>query len=226
MVRPASIAAKTFLNPKNIYTGALEAGNVYNNIATGNSIIPRAWKSPAVGLSQNASDVMFKGLLNSNKLTDAERALIVEYQYDSKPFTGTGILGVNQEKKEALNNIIKKYNLNFNNNSILTRRFNPENKSLGADFVNDNLNLRDRPTSFSAGVGVVGYKNSMDRLVIPNRYAKKMGNNFLANNYEALSDDAINLVNPKVKNFASDIGKTNTEINAEREVIGTGLNFS
>ena len=208
------------------YRGALEAGNVYNNIATGNSIIPRAWKSPAVGLSQNASDVMFKGLLNSNKLTDAERALLVEYQYNSKPFTGRGILGVNQEKKEALNNIIKKYNLNFNNNSILTRRFNPENQSLGADFVNGNLNLKDRPSSFSAGVGISGFgSGAVDRLVIPNRYAKKMGNNFLANEYGALSDDAINLVDPKVKNFASLIGPGNPSLSAEREVIGTGLNF-
>jgi hypothetical protein len=204
---------------------ALEANKAYNNIATGNSIIPRAWKSPAVGLSQGASDAMFKGLFNSNKLTDAERALIVEYQYDSKPFTGRGILPVNQEKKEALNNIIKKYNLNVNNNSIFTRRFNPENESLGADFVNENLNLKNRPTSFSAGVGDIGYMFSVDRLVIPNRYAKNMGNNFLANEYEALSNNAINLVDPKVKNFASDIGKTNVRINKEREVIGTGLNF-
>jgi hypothetical protein len=213
------------------YRGALEANKIYNNIATGNSIIPYAWKSPAVGLSQNASDAMFKGLLNSNKLTDAERALIVEYQYDSKPFTGRGILPVNQEKKEALNNIIKKYNLNINNNSIFTRRFNPENQSLGADFVNNNLNLKDRPTSFSAGVGVPFYgSGAVDRLVIPNRYAKNMGNNFLANEYEALSDNAINLVDPKVKNWASDIGINNNNVNSsmlnsEREVIGTGLNF-
>jgi len=52
----------------------------YNNVATGNSVLPFAWKSPAVGLSEEASQNMFKNVLNSDKLTDAERAVVADYQ--------------------------------------------------------------------------------------------------------------------------------------------------
>ena len=201
--------------------------NVYNTVATGESALPIAWKSSAKGLSQEASDVMFKGIANTNKLSDADRALLLNYQYDSKPFTGRGILGVNQEKRQALNNIINNNELNFNNNAILTRRFNPENKSLGAEFINNNLNLGSRPTSFSAGIGLPNYNSgAVDRLVVPNRYAKKMGSNLLANEYGIPSNKTFDLLNGDVQNFAAARGVMPDDIiNAEREVIGTGLDF-
>ena len=201
--------------------------NAYNTVATGESALPVAWKSSAKELSQEASDKMFKGIANANKLSDADRALLLNYQYDSKPFTGRGILGVNQEKRQALNNIINNNELKFNNNAILTRRFNPENKSLGAEFINNNLNLGSRPTSFSAGIGLPNYNSgAVDRLVVPNRYAKKMGSNLLANEYGIPSNKTFDLLNGDVKNFAAARGVMADDIiNAEREVIGTGLDF-
>jgi hypothetical protein len=201
-------------------------GKAYNKVATGESALPVAWKSPAVGLSQEASDAMFKGIANTTKLTDADRALLLEYQYDSKPFTGRWGT-VDQSKKDALNNLIKNNNLNFTNDAILTRKFNPTNKSLGAEFVDGTLNLGDRPSSFSAGVGMPGYgSGAVDRLVVPNRYSKQMGNSLLANEYNKVSDGTFNLLSGDVKNFAAARGITLDDLlNAEREVIGTGLNF-
>ena len=199
---------------------------VYNTVATGESALPVAWKSSAKGISQEASDAMFKGIANAKKLSDADRALILNYQYDSKPFTGRWGT-VDQAKKQGLNNIINNNKLVVNNDAILTRRFNPENQSLGADFVGSKLNLKDRPTSFSAGVGLPSYgSGAVDRLVIPNRYTKQMGSNLLANEYGIPSDKTFSLLNDKSKNFAASIGVNPTDmINAEREVIGTGLDF-
>jgi hypothetical protein len=207
-------------------TGAFKPlQKVYNEVATGNSFIPKAWKSQAVGLSQEASQKMFNSLVSSGKLTDAERALIVEYQHNSRPFTGRDV-SVNLEKQQALNNIINKYNLNVGENTILTRRFNPDNNSLGATFENGRLNFGDRPTSFSAGVGIEGYgSGANNRLVIPNKYAKRMGNNLLANQYTKLSEEALSLLPEEARGFSSWLGKSSPSISAEREVLGTGLDF-
>ena len=207
-------------------TGAFKPlQKVYNEVATGNSFIPKAWKSQAVGLSQEASQKMFNSLVNSGKLTDAERALIVEYQHNSRPFTGRD-MSVNLEKQQALNNIINKYNLNVGENTVLTRRFNPDNNSLGATFENGRLNFGDRPTSFSAGVGIEGYgSGANNRLVIPNKYAKRMGNNLLANQYSKLSEEALSLLPEEARGFSSWLGELSPSISAEREVLGTGLDF-
>jgi hypothetical protein len=208
-----------------------EAKGVYNTIATGESALPIAWKSPAVGLTQEASADMFKGIANANKLSDADRALLLEYQYDSKPFTGrvygAGVPNIDQAKRQALNNIIKNNELNFNNDAVLTRKFNPDNKSLGAEFTNGRLNLGDRPTSFSAGVGNSSYgSGSVDRVVVPKRYSKKMGDKFLANEYGIPSDKTFDLLSGEAKNFAAARGVMPDDIiNVERELIGTGLDF-
>lgn len=207
--------------------GELASGtkNLYNTIATGESILPIAWKSPAVGLTQEASQEMFNALRNSDKLTDAERALIVEYQHNSKPFTGRAGF-VDEGKKVALNNIIKKYNLNVGDNVVLTRRFNPTNQSLGANLESGKLNFGDRPTSFSAGVGLEGYNSgAVDRIVVPGKYSKQMGSNLLANQYDKLSEEALSLLPDEAHGFASWLGNSNAPINAEREVLGTGLDF-
>ena len=203
-------------------------GKGYQNIATGNSIIPYAWKSPAVGLSQEASADMFKGLLNSGKLTPQENALIIEYQSNSRPFTGRSTAGtniLNPEKREALNNIIKKYNLDVNSDAILTRRFNSSRGTLGAEMENGRINFGDRPTSFSAGVGTEGYSGAPDRLVIPNRYVKNMGNNLLANPYGKVSDETLGFLEGSAKDFALNAPSLNEAIIGERELIGTGLDF-
>ena len=203
----------------------------YNTVATGESALPIAWKSSAKGLSQEASNKMFKGIANANKLSDADRALLLDYQYNSQPFTGRiygdGISNLDQAKRQALNNVIKNNELNFNNDAILTRKFNPNNKSLGAEFSNGRLNLGDRPTSFSAGVGNSSYgSGSVDRLVLPNRYAKNMGDKFLANEYGIPSNKTFDLLSGDTKNFAAARGVMADDlINLEKEVIGTGLDF-
>jgi hypothetical protein len=216
---------------RNLVRGAEGLKGAYNTVAKGESFLPIAWKSPAVGLTQEASADMFKGIANADKLTDAERALLLEYQYDSKPFTGRtygdGVPNIDQAKRQALNNVIKNNEVNFNNDAILTRKFNPDNKSLGAEFSNGRLNLGDRPTSFSAGVGNSSYgSGSVDRIVVPNRYSKNMGDKFLANEYGTPSDKTFDLLSGETKNFAAARGVMADDIiNAERELIGTGLDF-
>ena len=216
---------------RNLVRGAEGLKGAYNTVAKGESFLPIAWKSPAVGLTQEASADMFKGIANANKLSDADRALLLEYQYDSKPFTGrvygAGVPNIDQAKRQALNNIIKNNELNFNNDAVLTRKFNPDNKSLGAEFTNGRLNLGDRPTSFSAGVGNSSYgSGSVDRVVVPKRYSKKMGDKFLANEYGIPSDKTFDLLSGEAKNFAAARGVMADDlINVEREVIGTGLDF-
>ncbi len=209
-------------------TAAKYPGQLYNNVATGNSFIPYAWKSPAVGLSQEKSAEMFKGLLNSGKLTPAENALIIEYQSNSRPFTGRSTVGanvLNTEKRAALNDIIKKYNLDVNSDAILTRRFNFDRGTLGTGIENGRMNFGDRPTSFSAGVGTEGYSGAPDRLVIPNRYVKNMGNNLLANPYGKVSDETLSFLEGSAKDFALNAPSLNEAIIGERELIGTGLDF-
>ena len=178
-----------------------------------------------------ASQKMFDNLVNSGELTDAERAVVLDYQHNSAPYTGRWKnVPVNQEKRQALNNIIKKYNLDVSgSNAIATRKFNPTNNSLGADWVNGKLNFGDRPTSFSAGIGSNYSSGSVDRLVIPNRYLKGMGSNFIANQYTPVSEDVLNLLGKDdgtisgVHQFSKGIGTTNKLINDERELLGTGL---
>lgn len=214
-------------------------GQLYNDVATGNSFIPYAWKSPAVGLSQEKSAEMFSSLLNSGKLTPAERALLIEYQFNSNPFTGRfNFIPSDSAKRNALNNIINKYELQFpqNSSAIATRRFNADKEvigqvassgkgTLGANVEGSRINFGDRPTSFSAGIGKPGYGGAPDRLVIPSRHFSKMKDNFIVNEYNPLSQEQLQLFEkPNVQEFASKIG-TNPELAAERELIGTGLDF-
>ena len=225
LIMEGGLAASKLIG-KGAKAAAKQTGRIYNTVATGESALPIAWKSPAKGLSQEASDSMFKGIANTNKLSDADRALLLEYQYDSKPFTGRWGK-IDQSKRQALNDIIQKNKLNIDNNAILTRKFSPNNKSLGAEFINGRLNLGDRPSSFSAGIGVPSYgSGAVDRLVVPNRYTKQMGNNLLANEYGIPSDKTFDLISGSVKDFAAARGVMADDlINAEREVIGTGLDF-
>ena len=210
-------------------------GKGYQNIATGNSMIPYAWKSPAVGLSQEASADMFNSLLNSGKMTPVERNIVLEYQHNSAPFTGRfGNHTIDVAKRDALNNIINKYQLQFpqNSNAIATRRFNSKYDNLGANIENGRMNFGDRPTSFSAGVGEPGYGGAPDRVVIPSRYLPKMKNNFMANEYSIIPKEHLELIGQpsltsreKLIEFGSGIGTTNKAVGAERELIGTGLDF-
>jgi hypothetical protein len=97
--------AEIFNGGRNLVRGAEGLKGAYNTVAKGESFLPVAWKSPAVGLTQEASADMFKGIANADKLSDAQRALILNYQYDSKPFTGRWG-NIDQAKRQGLNNII------------------------------------------------------------------------------------------------------------------------
>ena len=213
-------------------------GQLYNNVATGNSRLTdlgiRAWRSPAVGLSQEASADMFNSLLNSGKMTPVERNIVLEYQHNPSAFTGRHG-PIDPVKRSALNDIIGKYELQFpqNSNVIATRRFNFERGNLGANMENGRINFGDRPTSFSAGLGVEGYNGAPDRLVIPSRYLPKMKNNFITQEYSAIPKENLELIGQpsmtsreKLIDFGSGIGTTNEAVNAERELLGTGLDFN
>lgn len=198
--------------------------NAYNTVATGESFLPVAWKSPAVGLTQSASDDMFRSLVNSGKLTPEERALVIEYQHSSREFTGRGLRKVDQEKRQLLNNIINKYKAEIGDDVVLTRMFSDRPDALGAELQNGRLNFGDRPTSFTAGVQPAGYAGSVNRVVIPRRYSKQMGDKFLVNQYDTPSEETMNALPENAKDFASWLGN-NSRLLQERELIGTGLDF-
>jgi len=218
-----ALAAPLAQGVKSISKGVNKA---YNTVATGNSALPIAWKSPAVGLSQEISDDMFKSLINSGKLSDAERAVVIDYQYNSRPFTGRSGT-VNVEKRNQINDIIKKYTINADNTAIATRKFNPKNNSIGATIENGTLNFGDRPTSFSAGVGKSGYgSGSVDRIVIPNRSLKNLNKQFTANSYDPISEEALKglEIDPQFINHNYNNSAIGT-LRDERELVGTGLNL-
>jgi hypothetical protein len=229
----AGLNTLNFLGYKSVPTDIGNFGKAYKEIATGESIIPYAWKSPAVGLSQEASADMFNSLLNSGKMTPVERNIVLEYQNNPSAFTGR-FGSVDPVKRSALNDIIGKYELQFpqNSNAIATRRFNFNRGNLGANIENGRINFGDRPTSFSAGLGIEGYNGAPDRLVIPSRYLPKMKNNFITQEYSAIPKENLELIGQpsmtsreKLIDFGSGIGTTNEAINAERELLGTGLDF-
>lgn len=198
--------------------------SAYNTVATGESFLPAAWKSPAVGLTQSVSDDMFRSLANSGKLTPEERALVLEYQHGSRNFTGRGLHKVDQEKRQALNNIINKYKAEIGDDVVLTRMFSDRPDALGATLENGRLNFGDRPTSFTAGVQPPGYGTSVNRVVIPRRYSKQIGDKFLVNQYDTPSEDVLRYLDDDAKDWASWLG-TNANVEQERELIGTGLDF-
>jgi hypothetical protein len=209
---------------KGINAAGKYLNNKYVNIAEGANPFDYAWRSPAVGLSQSASDDMFRSLANSGKLAPEERALVLEYQHGSRNFTGRGLHKVDQEKRQALNNIINKYKAEIGDDVVLTRMFSDRPDALGATLENGKLNFGDRPTSFTAGVQPPGYGKSVNRVVVPKRYSKQMGDKFLVNQYDKPSEDVLKYLDEDAKDWASWLG-TNANVEQERELIGTGLEF-
>lgn len=222
----------------------LNLKKVYENIATGNSIIPYAWKSPAVGLTQEQSYNIYNKIKGGEKLSEAEKVLLAEYQYNSKPFTGRGNW-LDKEKQENLNNLIKNNKSLFPNDVILTRRINPENKEL-FNIENNKLNLENRPTSFSAGVGIENYgSKANDRIVLSGKNAKQIQNNFLKNNYSEINENTYNNLNnftniddpgftgktkifsngDKLQPLGDGFVKNLKNTKVEKEIIGTNLNL-
>jgi hypothetical protein len=237
-------AALTILGAKTINPNAgagaakllTKAGNNpvmrgYNNIATGNSFIPYAWKSPAVGKTEAGTRQLFDKVLNSKEITDAERAVLIDYQQNSRLYTGRAD-NLDPAKREIINNILKKHSLEEikDNDVFLTRRIKASNKDV-FPLEDNKLLLGDRPTSFTVGVGQRGHASASDRIVIPNKYTKALNENFIKQSYEPVSEETLDLMGkPKntyetnVQEFAKFI-HTNKNLKAEKEVIGKGLNL-
>jgi len=203
----------------------------YNNIATGNSFIPYAWKSPAVGKTEASTRQLFEKVLNSKEITDAERAVLIDYQQNSRLYTGRAD-NLDLAKRELINNILKKHSLEeiTDNNVFLTRRVKASNKDV-FPLEDNKLLLEDRPTSFTVGVGQRGHASASDRIVIPNKYTKALNKNFIKQSYEPVSEETLNLMGkPKntyetnVQEFAKFI-HTNKNLQSEKELIGSGLNL-
>ena len=167
--------------------GVQGAKGLYNDVATGNSFIPYAWKNPAAALDAESSTAMFDKIIQSDNFTNAEKALIKEYQYSSTPFVSAGA------KQDQFNALIQKATLEFPNDAVITRAF------AGArDFDNvvgtagdfKSFSLQGRPSAFSAGTSAKGkyYYANQDRIVLSGKNLKKLEGNFVKNNYEALPE--------------------------------------
>ena len=191
-----------------------------NKVPYGETAIPFAWKSRANQLGQIESQQIFNAIRQNEKLTEAEKVLLAEYQYDSTPFTGSGYnsLGFNPEKKQALQEIINKVNPEFQNNTVLTRRIYANNPK----YFNQEdgiIKIGDRPTSFSGGLGAEGFFGP-DRYVVSGRNAKAIESNFLKNPYEELAPETIeNLQKFSNINNTTFTGKPYTFTNSDGKII-------
>lgn len=216
----------------------------YNKVATGNSLLPYAWKSPANKLSQKESSSIYNKIKGGENLSEQEKVLLAEYQYNSRPFTGRGD-ALDIDKKQQILKLIKNNPSVFTDNTILTRRIDPTNKEL-FNIKNKIIDFKDRPTSFSAGIGVDTYgSNAKDRIVISGKNAKKMQDYFLKNNYSNISDETYSNIDKfttikdaaftgkdqlfsngsKIRAFDEGFIKDLKKAEIEKEIIGQNLKF-
>jgi hypothetical protein len=163
----------------------------YNDVATGDSFMNNyvnAWKSPASGLSSEQSAAMFDQVLNSAEFTNAEKALVREYQYSSFPFTKAGT------KQDDFNALIQKASAKFPENAVVTRKFYGENPQGAFQNVKGEpgkyteFSIQDRPSAFSVGKGSDASWGK-DRVVMGGKNLKKVEGNFVKNAYEPVPND-------------------------------------
>lgn len=211
----------------------------YNTVAQGESVLPFAWKSAAAGMNQENSAAMFNKVLNSSEFTNAEKALIREYQYSSYPFIKAGA------KQDKFNALIQKVNAKFPENAVVTRKFYGENPQAAFQNVKGEpgkfteFSVQDRPSAFSVGKGS-NANWGKDRIVLSGKNLKKVEGNFVKNTYEPvpeeyyanLSDDALTVMdeskrikdgysfNEKVgDNYYGTARLTPEELNAQSEAL-------
>jgi hypothetical protein len=218
-------------------------GNLYEDVATGGySAIPYAWKNPAAALDAEQSTAMFNKIMQADNFTDAEKAMLKEYQYDNSAFTTPG------PKQDAFNALISKAKVTFPENAVVTRAFyNPKSSQLEgftgtADDIKT-ISMQNRPSAFSAGVSGKDklYYGNEDRIVLAGRNLKKVEGNFAKQNYNPLEEGyyagipeeslTINYRGPKTNNYGNAFNHkvgdhyygtsrmTPEEINAEAEAI-------
>lgn len=204
--------------------GTKAVKNAYNEVATGNSILPYAWKSPMKNMTAKNSENIFNNVLQSNKFTDAEKQIISEYANNSGPFTGR--FGyVNEAKKAELQKVIDKAKVEFPNDIVLSRKINANNPDL-FNLENNVLNIGNRPTSFSVGIGDTGSgfgSSAKDRIVLSGKNAKKIENNFLKNTYENPSQEYLQSLNPQEHPYGFLEAMNNRSL--EKELIGSGFDL-
>ena len=223
---------------------------LYNKIATGESALPIAWKSPIKNMTQEKSFNLFNQIKQSHDFTDAEKVLLAEYQFDSVPFTGRYGNRFSPEKREALQKMIEKSKIEFPDDIVLSRRFNVQNSEINGFKNSKHFEIGDRPSSFSSGIGAKDIADSPDRLIISGRNAKKIQDNFLKSIYEPLPEEVVdNIENytdlkkagftgkPETYTTASGTENTIYPINdgfvrtfhnstkEEKELIGSGFNL-
>ena len=223
---------------------------LYNKIATGESTLPIAWKSPIKNMTQEKSFNLFNQIKQSHDFTDAEKVLLAEYQFDSVPFTGRYENRFSPEKRDALQKMIEKSKIEFPDDIVLSRRFNVQNSEVNGFKNSKHFEIGDRPSSFSSGIGAKDITDSPDRLIISGRNAKKIQDNFLKSIYEPLPEEVVdNIENytdlkkagftgkPETYTTASGTENTIYPINdgfvrtfhnstkEEKELIGSGFNL-
>ena len=243
-------AARELKGIKELKGANAPISKLYNKIATGESALPIAWKSPIKNMTQEKSFNLFNQIKQSHDFTDAEKVLLAEYQFDSVPFTGRYENRFSPEKREALQKMIEKSKIEFPDDIVLSRRFNVQNSEVNGFKNSKHFEIGDRPSSFSSGIGAKDIADSPDRLIISGRNAKKIQDNFLKSIYEPLPEEVVdNIENytdlkkagftgkPETYTTASGTENTIYPINdgfvrtfhnstkEEKELIGSGFNL-
>lgn len=220
-------------------------GNLYEDVATGSTVLSdfglKAWKNPAAALDAEQSTAMFNKIMQADNFTDAEKAMLKEYQYDNSAFITPG------PKQDAFNALIKKAEVTFPKNTVVTRAFsrNPSELEGFTGTADDikTISMQDRPSAFSAGVSGKDklYYDNQNRIVLAGRNLKKVEGNFAKQNYNPVEEGyyagipeenlTINYRGPKTNKyrnaFNQEVGDhyygtsrmTPEEINAEAEAI-------
>lgn len=179
-------------------------GKLYNEIATGESIIPYAWKSRAMSITPGESKSLFDKIMNSGKFTNADKDLLRNYAVSSWEFKTSSLGKKSLEYQQRMRNLIEKAKVEFPEETILTRKFWMAGKDQPAylrkesgNYAFDNVkfdkagnpiefSLQNRPGSFSAGQ--IGEGHGNDRIVLSGKNAKAVENNFAKQEYNPTID--------------------------------------
>lgn len=174
----------------------------YGNLSTGNSFIPRAWRSPIENIDQPMSQKFFDETIDVSKLSKEDKKLWAKYQKDSGPYKIPGT-----KEYDEMQDLISRSSIAFPEGMPLTRMIGFENMT--SPINKSGILDVSSPTSFSTGRGqeiignIAGEGNR--RVVIPPKYAKKLEGYFGKNPYAESLDQPLDL------------------LRQEKEVVGSGF---
>jgi hypothetical protein len=239
---PMNAVGIGLLEGTNIAGNAARTGRYLNNkyldIAEGANPFDYAWRSPAARFdnaaiaSDEMADVLmptsqkhFDDISSRLNLTDEERKILKEYEYDSRAFTGRGSETIDKNKRAILDDILKRAEIETSNPLVMSRRVDASNPELFKRV--GNKIVFDRPTSWSAGRDALGNNVRAERS--PDRIVTKLPsgkNKVLKNPYEALTDAQIEEYKQslRAKGYSEDNVETyanmfNTPRVSERELL-------